>query len=50
MSHVDFYFDFSSPFAYLGSTQIEKVAERAGATMNWKPMFQSRGHTHGALL
>ena len=39
MSHVDFYFDFSSPFAYLGSTQIEKVAERAGATMRWKPMF-----------
>jgi len=39
VSHVDFYFDFSSPFAYLGSTQIEKVAERAGATMTWKPMF-----------
>lgn len=39
MSHVDFYFDFSSPFAYLGSTQIEAVAQRAGATMSWKPMF-----------
>ncbi|HIA01973.1 MAG TPA: 2-hydroxychromene-2-carboxylate isomerase [Myxococcales bacterium] len=43
MSHVDFYFDFSNPFAYLGSTQIEKVAERAGATMNWKPMFKAVG-------
>jgi 2-hydroxychromene-2-carboxylate isomerase len=39
MSHVDFYFDFSSPFAYLGSTQIEAVAQRAGATLSWKPMF-----------
>ena len=39
MSHVDFYFDFSSPFAYLGATQIEAIAERAGATLSWKPMF-----------
>ncbi len=39
MSHVDFYFDFSSPFAYLGSTQIEAVAQRAGASLAWKPMF-----------
>ena len=39
MSHVDFYYDFSSPFAYLGSTQIEAVAQRAGATLTWKPML-----------
>lgn len=39
MSGVDFYFDFSSPFAYLGSEQIEAVAERAGAQLTWKPMF-----------
>lgn len=39
MSHVDFYFDYSSPFAYLGSATIEAVAERAGATMAWRPMF-----------
>ena len=39
VSHVDFYFDFSSPFAYLGATQIEAIAERAGATLTWKPMF-----------
>lgn len=32
---VDAYFDFSSPFAYLGSTQIEKVAKN----VRWKPMF-----------
>ena len=39
MSGVDFYFDFSSPFAYLGSEQIEAVASRAGADLTWKPMF-----------
>jgi 2-hydroxychromene-2-carboxylate isomerase len=39
VSHVDFYFDFSSPFAYLGATQIEAVAQRAGATLAWKPML-----------
>ena len=36
---VDFWFDFSSPFAYLGSTQIEEVARRAGATLRWRPML-----------
>ena len=39
MSHVDFYFDFSSPFAYLGATQIEQIVARTDATMTWKPMF-----------
>ena len=38
MSHVDFYFDFSSPFAYLGATN-EAIAKRTGATLSWKPMF-----------
>ena len=28
MKEVLFYFDFSSPFAYLGATQIESVAAR----------------------
>ncbi len=36
---VAFFFDFSSPFAYLASTQIEAVARRAGATVRWKPML-----------
>jgi 2-hydroxychromene-2-carboxylate isomerase len=39
VSHVDFFYDFSSPFAYLGATQIERVVQSAGATMTWKPMF-----------
>jgi 2-hydroxychromene-2-carboxylate isomerase len=36
---VDFWFDFSSPFAYLGSTQIESICARHGATLRWRPML-----------
>ena len=36
---VAFFFDFSSPFAYLASTQIEAVARRAGATVRWRPFL-----------
>lgn len=34
-----FWYDFSSPFAYLGSTQIEAMAARAGARLVWRPML-----------
>lgn len=33
------YWDFSSPFAYLGSTQVDAVAKRAGADVVWHPML-----------
>jgi 2-hydroxychromene-2-carboxylate isomerase len=33
------YWDFSSPFAYLGSTQIEAMAARASATVVWHPIL-----------
>jgi 2-hydroxychromene-2-carboxylate isomerase len=36
---VSFFFDFSSPFAYLAATQIEAVARRAGAAVRWKPFL-----------
>jgi 2-hydroxychromene-2-carboxylate isomerase len=36
---VSFFFDFSSPFAYLASTKIEAVARRAGASVRWKPFL-----------
>ena len=39
MAHIDFYFDFSCPYAYIGSTQIEAVAERNGASLTYKPML-----------
>lgn len=36
---VECFFDYSSPFAYLGSTQIEAVAARAGAEVRWRPFL-----------
>jgi len=37
--HVDFYFDYSCPYAYLGATRIEAIAARTGASLTWKPML-----------
>jgi 2-hydroxychromene-2-carboxylate isomerase len=40
MNHsLELYWDFSSPFAYLGSTQAEALAARTGATLTWRPML-----------
>jgi 2-hydroxychromene-2-carboxylate isomerase len=40
MGHtLELYWDFSSPFAYLGSTQAEALAARTGATLVWRPML-----------
>ena len=39
MKRVEFYYDYSSPFAYLGSTQIERVAEEHGAEVVFKPFL-----------
>lgn len=36
---LDFWFDYSSPFAYLGATQIARVAREAGAAVRWRPML-----------
>lgn len=36
--NLDFWFDFSSPYAYLASTQIDALAARTGATLRWRPL------------
>ena len=36
---IDFYFDFSSPYAYLGSTRIEALAQKHNRTINWHPIL-----------
>lgn len=36
---LDFWFDYASPFAYLASTQIVRVAAAAGAELRWRPML-----------
>jgi len=39
MHPIDFYFDPISPFAYLGSVQIERLAARLGRQVEWKPVL-----------
>jgi 2-hydroxychromene-2-carboxylate isomerase len=36
---IDFYFDFSSPYAYFASTQIEALAADVGREVNWHPIL-----------
>jgi 2-hydroxychromene-2-carboxylate isomerase len=36
---IDFWFDLSSPYAYLGSTQIEALAAASGARLTWRPFL-----------
>ena len=36
---IDFYFDFSSPYSFLASEQIEALAARHGRTVDYKPVL-----------
>ncbi len=36
---IDFYFDFSSPYAYFASTCIEALAADVGRDVNWHPIL-----------
>lgn len=45
---LDFYFEFSSPYGYLASTQIEALAMETGMNLQWHPillgpMFKAMG-------
>jgi 2-hydroxychromene-2-carboxylate isomerase len=39
MRTLDFWFDYTCPYAYLGSTSVEAVAHRTHRTLTWKPML-----------
>jgi 2-hydroxychromene-2-carboxylate isomerase len=52
---LEIFWDFSSPYSYLGSTQAIALAERTGATLVWKPMllggvFKSIGQVEAPVL
>ena len=36
---LEFFFDYSSPYSYLASTQVEALAERSGALLQWRPFL-----------
>ncbi|MBA2689901.1 MAG: 2-hydroxychromene-2-carboxylate isomerase [Burkholderiales bacterium] len=38
MKHIDFFFDFISPFAYLANIKLPEIARKYGATINYKPI------------
>lgn len=47
---IEFWFDFSSPYAYFASLSIEEVAARHGRTVQWRPfmlgvLFKTTGMT-----
>jgi 2-hydroxychromene-2-carboxylate isomerase len=39
MKQVEFFFDVSSPAAYLAYTQLPRIASERGAQIVWRPMF-----------
>ena len=46
---IEFFFDFSSPYAYFASTRLDALAERHGRACRWRPMlltpaFQASGN------
>ena len=36
---IDFYFDFSSPYGYFASTQIDELATKHGRAVTWRPIL-----------
>jgi 2-hydroxychromene-2-carboxylate isomerase len=36
---IQFYFDFVSPYAYFGATQIERIAARYCRSVDWRPVL-----------
>lgn len=52
---VEWFFDFSSPYAYLASTQVERVVKSANATLVYRPillgaLFKQIGTPNAPLL
>ena len=38
-SVIDFYFDFSSPYSYIASEEIEALTDRTGSELRWRPLL-----------
>ena len=39
MKHVDFFYDFACPYAYLAHERVDAAAARHGATVTWRPFL-----------
>ena len=38
-THIDYYFDFSSPYSHIASQRIEALVERHQASLDWHPIL-----------
>ena len=52
---LEIYWDFSSPYSYLGATQAEALAKRTGSKLVWKPillggLFKTIGQVEAPVL
>jgi 2-hydroxychromene-2-carboxylate isomerase len=55
MKAVDFFFDLSSPYSYMASTQLPQICKRTGTELRYRPMvlhavFQATGNTMPARI
>ena len=39
MKSIDFYFDFSSPYGYLGAQMVDQLAAKHDRSVDWHPML-----------
>lgn len=39
MTAIDFYFDFSSPYAYLAQARVDEAAAAVGRAVRWRPFL-----------
>ena len=39
MSKLEYFYDFSSPYAYLANEEVERVAQAHGAEVAWRPFL-----------
>ena len=39
MKHVDFFYDFACPYAYLAHDRVDAACARGGATVAWRPFL-----------
>src|SRR5512140_804170 len=39
VARLDFWFDYTCPYAYIASTQVRKLAQRMGVALVWQPML-----------
>jgi 2-hydroxychromene-2-carboxylate isomerase len=47
---IEFYFDFSSPYSYLASEQIEPLAARYGRTIDYRPVLLGAAFKASGML